>query len=128
MLRDWYRVDGRWMKKSPAARALALYSLADNLDKRSHDMAASVHNQTGLSMEEAAQEVELSISRLSDWAARCDKQNGHVPVRNIFLSISLSFSSDSVLYLCVNLSIAPPSHWLRPLDPRGFRSCGRGPS
>lgn len=74
------KVQPGWMKKSPAARALALYSLADSLDKRRQDMAASIHNQTGLSMEEAAQEVELSISRLSDWAALCDKQNGHVPL------------------------------------------------
>ncbi|KAF5883230.1 aldehyde dehydrogenase family 16 member A1, partial [Clarias magur] len=69
-----------WMKKSPAVRALALYSLADSLDKRRQDMAASLHTQTGVSMEEAAQEVELSVARLSDWAAQCDKQNGHVPL------------------------------------------------
>lgn len=77
--------DGRWMKKSPATRALALYSLADSLEKRRQEMSASIHKQTGLSMDEAAQEVELSISRLSDWAARCDKQNGHVPVREVFV-------------------------------------------
>ncbi|KAB5553526.1 hypothetical protein PHYPO_G00039670 [Pangasianodon hypophthalmus] len=74
------KVQPGWMKKSPAARALALYSLANSLDKRKQDVAESIHNQTGLSMEEAAQEVELSISRLSDWAARCDKQNGHMPL------------------------------------------------
>ncbi|XP_060758360.1 aldehyde dehydrogenase family 16 member A1 isoform X2 [Neoarius graeffei] len=74
------KVQPGWMKKSPAARALALHSLAGSLDKRRQDMAASIHNQTGVSMEEAAQEVELSVSRLSDWAARCDKQNGHVPL------------------------------------------------
>ncbi|MCJ8738921.1 hypothetical protein PDJAM_G00041140 [Pangasius djambal] len=74
------KVQPGWMKKSPAARALALYSLANSLDKRKQDMATSIHNQTGLSTEEAAQEVELSISRLSDWAARCDKQNGHMPL------------------------------------------------
>ncbi|KAM9456959.1 aldehyde dehydrogenase family 16 member A1 isoform 1-T2 [Clarias gariepinus] len=72
------KVQPGWMKKSPAARALALYSLADSLDKRRQDMAVSLHTQTGVSMEEAAQEVELSVARLSDWAARCDKQNGHV--------------------------------------------------
>lgn len=72
------------MKKSPAARALALYSLADSLDKRRQDLTTSVHKQTGVSMDEAAQEVELSISRLSDWAALCDKLKGHVPVRDTF--------------------------------------------
>ncbi|XP_027019868.2 aldehyde dehydrogenase family 16 member A1 [Tachysurus fulvidraco] len=74
------KVQPGWMKKSPATRALALYSLADSLEKRRQEMSASIHKQTGLSMDEAAQEVELSISRLSDWAARCDKQNGHVPL------------------------------------------------
>ncbi|KAF7690012.1 hypothetical protein HF521_011816 [Silurus meridionalis] len=74
------KVQPGWMKKSPASRALALYSLSDCLDKRKQNMAASVHRQTGVSIEEAVQEVELSISRLSDWAALCDKQNGHIPV------------------------------------------------
>ncbi|KAG7334576.1 hypothetical protein KOW79_001172 [Hemibagrus wyckioides] len=74
------KVQPGWMKKSPATRALALYSLADSLEKRKQDMATSIHKQTGLSIEEAAQEVELSISRLSDWAARCDKQNRHAPL------------------------------------------------
>ncbi|KAI5627318.1 aldehyde dehydrogenase family 16 member A1 isoform X1, partial [Silurus asotus] len=74
------KVQPGWMKKSPASRALALYSLSNCLDKRKQDMAASVHRQTGVSIEEAVQEVELSISRLSDWAALCDKQNGHIPV------------------------------------------------
>lgn len=72
------------MKKSPAARALALNSLADSLDKRRQDLTVSIHKQTGLSMDEAAQEVELSICRLSDWAALCDKLNGHMPVRDPF--------------------------------------------
>ncbi|KAK3553084.1 hypothetical protein QTP86_031352, partial [Hemibagrus guttatus] len=74
------KVQPGWMKKSPATRALALYSLADSLEKKKQDMAASIHNQTGLSMEEAAQEVEFCISWLSNWAALCDKQNGHAPL------------------------------------------------
>lgn len=77
------------MKRSPAARALTLYSLADNLEKKRQEMAASVHRQTGLSIEEAAQEVELSISRLFTWAAWCDKQNGNMPVRVTVSFISL---------------------------------------
>lgn len=74
------KVQPGWMKKSPAARALSLYSLSDNLEKRKRDMATSIHAQTGISMEEAEKEVELSISRLSDWAARCDKQTGGMPL------------------------------------------------
>ncbi|XP_036445459.1 aldehyde dehydrogenase family 16 member A1 isoform X2 [Colossoma macropomum] len=73
------KVQPGWLKKSPAARALSLYSLSDHLEKRRRDMAASIRAQTGLSVEEADKEVELSISRLSDWAARCDKQSGGMP-------------------------------------------------
>ncbi|XP_076852487.1 aldehyde dehydrogenase family 16 member A1 [Brachyhypopomus gauderio] len=73
------KVQPGWQKKSTAARAHSLYALADSLDKRRRDMAASIQGQTGFSMNEAEKEVELSISRLSDWAARCDKQSGVVP-------------------------------------------------
>uniref|UniRef100_A0AAY5EAW5 Aldehyde dehydrogenase domain-containing protein n=1 Tax=Electrophorus electricus TaxID=8005 RepID=A0AAY5EAW5_ELEEL len=73
------KVQPGWLRKSSAARAQSLYALADSLDKRRRDMAASIQAQTGISMDEANEEVELSISRLSDWAARCDKQSGVVP-------------------------------------------------
>ncbi|TSQ24031.1 Aldehyde dehydrogenase family 16 member A1 [Bagarius yarrelli] len=74
------KVQSGWMKKSPAVRALALFTLADALEKTKQDMTASIHKQMGVSMEEAAQEVELSISRLFDWAARCDKQDVLIPL------------------------------------------------
>lgn len=67
------------MKKSPAARSQSLYSLADSLEKRRQDLAVSIQTQTGIPLEEAEKEVELSISKLSDWAARCDKEQGGTP-------------------------------------------------
>ncbi|XP_026062403.1 aldehyde dehydrogenase family 16 member A1-like isoform X1 [Carassius auratus] len=73
------KVQPGWMKKSPAARSQSLYSLADSLDKRRRDLAVSIQTQTGISLEEAEKEVELSVSRLSDWAARCDKEQGGNP-------------------------------------------------
>lgn len=73
------KVQPGWMKKSPATRSQSIYSLADSLDKRRRDMAVSIQTQTGISFEEAEKEVELSISRLSDWAARCDKEQGGTP-------------------------------------------------
>ncbi|XP_051571936.1 aldehyde dehydrogenase family 16 member A1 isoform X2 [Myxocyprinus asiaticus] len=73
------KVQPVWMKKSPATRTQSLYSLADSLEKRRRDMAVSIQSQTGISFEEADKEVELSISRLSDWAARCDKEQGGIP-------------------------------------------------
>lgn len=70
------KVQPGWMKKSPAARAQSLYSLANGLEERKRDMATSLHSQAGLSLEEAEKEVELSVARLCDWAARCDKERG----------------------------------------------------
>lgn len=69
------------MKKSPSARAQSLYALAKGLEAKSRDLAASINVQTGLSLEEASEEVELSIGRLSDWAAYCDKVQGGTLVR-----------------------------------------------
>lgn len=61
------------MKKSPSARAQSLYSLAKGLEAKRRDLVASITAQTGVSMEEAETEMELGITRLSDWAAYCDK-------------------------------------------------------
>lgn len=70
-----------WVKKSPSARAQSLYSLAKGLEAKRHSIAASVNIQTGLSVEETEKEVELSIARLSVWAAYCDKIQGITLVR-----------------------------------------------
>ncbi|KAM7372630.1 hypothetical protein PAMP_009785 [Pampus punctatissimus] len=83
------KVQPGWMKKSPSARAQSLYSLAKGLEAKKHDIAASINVQTGLSLEEADGEVELSIARLSDWVAYCDKVEGrtlHVPASGSALS------------------------------------------
>lgn len=64
------------MKKSPSARAQSLNSLAKGLEAKRRDIVASVSTQTGVSLDEAEKEVELSIIRLSDWAAYCDKLKG----------------------------------------------------
>lgn len=64
------------MKKSPSARAQSLNSLAKGLEARRRDLAASVSAQTGVSLDEAEKEVELSVVRLGDWAAYCDKLKG----------------------------------------------------
>lgn len=64
------------MKKTLTARAQSLYSLAKGLEAKKQDIAASISSQTGVSMEEAEKETELSIARLTDWAAYCDKVKG----------------------------------------------------
>lgn len=64
------------MKKSPSARAQLLYSLAKGLEAKKKDLVAALNAQTGVSMENADSEVELSIARLNEWAAYCDKVHG----------------------------------------------------
>ncbi|KAM6957463.1 aldehyde dehydrogenase family 16 member A1 [Aplochiton taeniatus] len=68
-----------WAKKSPSARAQSLYSLAKGLEAKRRDMVQSINMQTGISLEEADREVNLSVARLCDWAARCDKERGGAP-------------------------------------------------
>lgn len=70
------KVQPGWMKKTPSARAQSLYSLAKGLEAKMRDMAASISSQTGVSMDEATKETELSVGRLTDWAAYCDKIKG----------------------------------------------------
>lgn len=65
-----------WTKKTPSARAQSLYSLAKGLEAKMRDVAASISSQTGVSLDEATKETELSVGRLSDWAAYCDKIKG----------------------------------------------------
>lgn len=89
----------RWIKKSPATRSQSLYSLAASLDKRRQDMATSIQTQTGISFEEAEKEVELSISRLSDWAARCDKEQGGTPVRAYSVGMIIQLTRDLICLL-----------------------------
>ncbi|TRY98992.1 hypothetical protein DNTS_001251 [Danionella cerebrum] len=73
------KIQPGWMKKSPANRSQSLYSLAASLEKRRQDLSLSIQTQTGISLEDAEKEVELSISRLYFWAALCDKDLGGTP-------------------------------------------------
>ncbi|XP_034150993.1 aldehyde dehydrogenase family 16 member A1 isoform X2 [Esox lucius] len=72
------KVQPGWMKRSPTDRAQSLFTLAKALEMKRRDLAASLHSQTGLSLEEVDKEVELSIAQLYDWAARCDKETGGI--------------------------------------------------
>ncbi|XP_061701015.1 aldehyde dehydrogenase family 16 member A1 isoform X2 [Syngnathoides biaculeatus] len=84
------KVQPGWMKKTTSARAQSIQSLAKGLEGKRQDIAKSISTQTGLPMEEAELEVELSIARLSHWAAYCDKVHGEtlpVPQSGTGLSI-----------------------------------------
>ncbi|XP_061080748.1 aldehyde dehydrogenase family 16 member A1 [Conger conger] len=67
-----------WRRRSAVSRSQSLYTLAEGLELRRRDMAVSLQAQTCILLEEAEMEVELSISRLCDWAAHCDKEVGGV--------------------------------------------------
>lgn len=82
-----------WMKKSPSARAQSLNSLAKGLEAKRRDIATSISTQTGVSMDEAEKEVELSIIRLSDWAAYCDKIKGGSLVSDFYF---FKYISDTI--------------------------------
>ena len=71
-----------WMKKSPSARAQSLYSLAKGLEAKRRDVSASISVHGALSAGDAEKEADLSIARLSDWAAYCDKVQGATLVRH----------------------------------------------
>ncbi|XP_006809784.1 aldehyde dehydrogenase family 16 member A1 [Neolamprologus brichardi] len=84
------KVQPGWMKKSASARAQSLYSLAKGLEAKRRDIAAAINTQTGLSVDEAEKEVELSVTRLSVWAAYCDKvQGGALPMPNSGSALSV---------------------------------------
>lgn len=68
-------------------------------------MAVSIQTQTGISFEEAEKEVELSISRLSDWAARCDKEQGGTPVRTHGVGMIIRLTPDLMCLLSNYVSI-----------------------
>uniref|UniRef100_A0A3P9LGL5 Aldehyde dehydrogenase 16 family, member A1 n=1 Tax=Oryzias latipes TaxID=8090 RepID=A0A3P9LGL5_ORYLA len=75
------KVQPGWQKKTPSARALSLHALVKGVEAKRQDLATSLHTQTGVSMDEAEKEVELSITRLALWAAYCDKvQGGSLPM------------------------------------------------
>ncbi|KAK7940201.1 hypothetical protein WMY93_003527 [Mugilogobius chulae] len=63
-------------EKKSVARSQSLYSLAKSLESKKKDFVSSLNMQTGVSAESADSEVELSIARLNDWAAFCDKMHG----------------------------------------------------
>ncbi|XP_037545333.1 aldehyde dehydrogenase family 16 member A1 [Nematolebias whitei] len=70
------KVQPGWMKRSPCARAQSLYTLAKGLEAKRAEAVTSVSAQTGVSLAEAEEEVELSVARLRVWATYCDKVQG----------------------------------------------------
>ncbi|XP_025052309.1 aldehyde dehydrogenase family 16 member A1 isoform X3 [Alligator sinensis] len=65
-----------WRGRSSHARAQVLFYMAENLGLRQAELAAELAALMGVTPEQAAWEVELSLERLFHWAASCDKHGG----------------------------------------------------
>lgn len=100
------------MKKTPSTRAQSLYSLAKGLEAKMRDVAASISSQTGVSMDEATKETVLSVGRLSDWAAYCDKIKGG---NLVSFSFAVSTSLEEHKRPFPIEEIVPTSSWKLPL-------------
>ena len=71
----------RWGKRAAHNRAQIVYYLAENLEQRRSEFARCLVEMTGVSEEQALQEVDLSIVRLFYWGAYADKFGGNVQVK-----------------------------------------------
>ncbi len=67
-----------WAERAPHFRAQILYFIAENLNARADEFAASLARMTGQTQKAAHAEVEASISRLFTYAAWADKYGGTV--------------------------------------------------
>jgi aldehyde dehydrogenase (NAD+) len=67
-----------WSGNSGHNRAQVLFYLAENLEARSAEFSARIDSLTGVGAEAAAEEVRLSIQRLTYYAAQADKYDGQV--------------------------------------------------
>jgi aldehyde dehydrogenase (NAD+) len=81
---------GSWSRSTGHNRAQILYYVAENLGGRVAEFAGRIAQMTGASAEQAAQEVELSIERLFEYAAWADKVDGavhHTPLRSVTIAM-----------------------------------------
>ncbi|KAJ1131649.1 hypothetical protein NDU88_009984 [Pleurodeles waltl] len=67
-----------WGKRAAHNRAQIVYYMAENLELRRTEMAERLSSLTGVTVQAALQEVDLSIQRLFYWGAYCDKYGGTV--------------------------------------------------
>lgn len=67
-----------WAYYSPHNRAQILYYIAENLSARHDEFAQRIATMTGVKIDVARTEVDLSIDRLFHWAAFADKSGGTI--------------------------------------------------
>jgi len=82
---------GGWARATAHARAQVLYYLAENLAAREAEFAGRLAALTGVSSQAAEREVQASLDRIFEYAARADKYDGrvhHVPHRMVTLAMN----------------------------------------
>ena len=80
-----------WGKSTAHLRAQILYYLGENLSIRTDEFAGRISDMTGHNLEEAKEEVQLSIERLFTYAAWADKYDGSAhgaPIRGVALAMN----------------------------------------
>lgn len=73
-----------WEKKSGFNRAQILYYIGENLEMRRWEFAARLCELTGVTVEQAQQEVDKAVQRLFYWAAWADKYGGSVQETQLY--------------------------------------------
>ncbi|XP_051898979.1 aldehyde dehydrogenase family 16 member A1-like isoform X2 [Pristis pectinata] len=73
-----------WGKRAAHNRAQIIYYLAENLELRREEMSQGLSSLTGVTIEEARDEVDACIERLFYWGAYCDKYGGTVQETQLY--------------------------------------------
>jgi len=79
-----FKAQPGWEKKSPFNRQQILYYIAENLEQRKVEFASLLEDMTGVTTDQALQEVEKSIERLFYWAGYADKYGGTVQETQLY--------------------------------------------
>ncbi|HEY2852274.1 MAG TPA: aldehyde dehydrogenase family protein [Gemmatimonadaceae bacterium] len=80
-----------WSKVTGHNRAQILYYVAENLAARGEEFAARITRMTGRGADDAAREVQATVSRLFTYGAWADKYDGavhSVPIRGVAIAMN----------------------------------------
>ncbi|GLQ06202.1 aldehyde dehydrogenase family protein [Sneathiella chinensis] len=89
-----------WTGTSAHNRAQVLYYLAENLETRRDEFARRLTETTGVSPEQARQEVDATLSRLFSYGAWADKYEGSIhtpPLRGVTLAMKEAIGTIGII-------------------------------
>ncbi|EDQ87309.1 uncharacterized protein MONBRDRAFT_27371, partial [Monosiga brevicollis MX1] len=79
-----HKAFGGWSKRAAHNRAQIVYYMAENLEVRRSELAGRLADITGCSLDDALNEVDLSVERLFYWGAYADKYGGTVQETTLY--------------------------------------------